>query len=230
MARVGLYTTFLGLVDKDQKLISGTNGLSETGVIEITTQQLGAKTANITNVEGSSTIIYGNNEPVDVSISKGNPSVELDWNNLPFDVLQKVIGRTSDGKGGYTKMGGKPRVALLIASQTLDRANFIFYGFGNGIMSQTTINNATDTDAEQRQDDSLTYTALACDAFQKAPIKTFTDLDDSFDKKAMFTQVFGGGVEPADSSIDGVATAPGSSASTGAGSAANTSTPASPAS
>lgn len=62
--------------------------------------------------------------------------------------------------------GDKPHVALLIESETLDRAHSVYFGFGNGIMQETAQNVATDTDtAQTREDDNMTYNALSTKAF-----------------------------------------------------------------
>lgn len=53
MAVVGLKMITLALVDDNQKLIKGKDGLSDSGIVEIDDSMLGSKTANISNLEGS---------------------------------------------------------------------------------------------------------------------------------------------------------------------------------
>lgn len=54
MATVGLYQIQLALVDAQQKLISGTGaGLGTDGIYTVDHKDLGAKTANITNLAGT---------------------------------------------------------------------------------------------------------------------------------------------------------------------------------
>ena len=85
MAIVGLKMVTLALVDaKTQNLITGAQGLSETGVIEVGSDMLGTKTANISNMEGQATKIPGNNAVQDVLIGPGSPTVALDFNNTCF--------------------------------------------------------------------------------------------------------------------------------------------------
>ena len=108
MAIVGLKMVTLALVDaKTQNLITGAQGLSETGVIEVDSSMLGTKTANISNMEGQATKIPGNNAVQDVLIGPGSPTVALDFNNLDFEVKQKLLGFKSDSKGGYVMQGDK---------------------------------------------------------------------------------------------------------------------------
>lgn len=194
MAIVGLKMVTLALVDaKTQQLIKGTNGLSESGILEVDSSMLGTKTANISNMEGSATKISGNNAVQDVLIAPGSPTVALDFNNLDFEIKQKVLGFVSDQKGGYTMSGDKPHVAMLIETETLDRKKSIYFGFANGIMQENAQNVATDTDtAQTRNDDNMTYNALSAKAFGGEPIKKYYSGASGFDKTNMLKEVFGG--------------------------------------
>ena len=194
MAIVGLKMVTLALVDaKTQQIIKGTNGLSESGIIEVGSDMLGTKTANISNMEGQATKISGNNAVQDVLIAPGSPTVALDFNNLNFEVKQKLLGFKSDGKGGYVMQSDKPHVAMLIETETLDRKNSIYFGFANGIMQENAQNIATDTDtAQTRNDDNMTYNALSAKAFGGEPLKKYYSGATSFDKATMLKEVFGG--------------------------------------
>lgn len=194
MAIVGLKMVTLALVDpKTQQLIKSDQGLSTTGIVEIDSSMLGTKTANISNLEGSATKISGNNAVQDVLIAPGSPTVALDFNNLDFEIKQKVLGFVSDQKGGYTMSGDKPHVAMLIESETLDRKHSIYFGFANGIMQENAQNVATDTDtAQTRNDDNMTYNALSAKAFGGEPIKKYYSGASGFDKTNMLKEVFGG--------------------------------------
>ena len=194
MAIVGLKMVTLALVDaKTQNLITGEQGLSETGVIEVDSSMLGTKTANISNMEGQATKIPGNNAVQDVLIGPGSPTVALDFNNLDFEVKQKLLGFKSDSKGGYVMQGDKPHVAMLIETETLDRKNSIYFGFANGIMQENAQNIATDTDtAQTRNDDNMTYNALSAKAFGGEPLKKYYSGATSFDKTNMLKEVFSG--------------------------------------
>lgn len=194
MAIVGLKMVTLALVDaKTQQLIKGANGLSESGIVEVDSSMLGTKTANISNLEGSATKISGNNAVQDVLIAPGSPTVALDFNNLDFELKQKVLGFVSDEKGGYTLSGDKPHVAMLIETETLDRKKSIYFGFANGIMQENAQNVATDTDtAQTRNDDNMTYNALSAKAFNGEPIKKYFSGAKGFQEANMLKEVFGG--------------------------------------
>lgn len=197
MATVGLYQIQLALVDAQQKLISGTGaGLGTDGIYTVDHKDLGTKTANITNLAGTIAKTYGNNNVQDVTVGTSEPSVALDINNLDFAIKQQIKGFVSDSKGGYTDENLKAHVALLITTQTIDRLHFVYYGFGDGIMTETAANIQTDAAAEQRVDDNLTYTALSTIAFNNQPYKIYSDLDSKFDKANMYKEVFGGYVLP----------------------------------
>lgn len=197
MAVVGLKMVTVALVDPiTQKLITGPEGLSETGIVEIDDTMLGTKTANISGLEGSATKIPGNNKVQDVMIAPGSPTVAFDFNNLDFAVKQKMLGFKSDGKGGYAMTGAKPHVAVLIETESLDRKNSIYFGFANGIMQETAQNIATDTDtAQTRNDDNMTYNALSSIAFGGEPIKKYNSGDEQFSKSDMLKDVLGGYAE-----------------------------------
>lgn len=194
MAIVGLKMIRLALVDpKTQKLIKGNDGLSAEGVIEIDSKMLGTRTANISNLEGQATKVPGNNSVQDVMIAPGSPTVAFDFNNLDFDIKQKLLGFKPDGKGGYAKDDDKPHVAVLIESETLDRKNSVFFGFANGIMQESTQNIGTDTDtAQTRQNDNMTFSALSAISFNGEPFKKYFSGSSTFDKTNMYKEVFGG--------------------------------------
>ena len=194
MAIVGLKMVTLALVNpKTQQIITGEQGLSTNGILEVDSSMLGTKTANISNMEGQATKISGNNAVQDVLIAPGSPTVALDFNNLDFEIKQKVLGFVSDSKGGYVMKGDKPHVALLIETETLDRKNSIYFGFANGIMQENAQNIATDTDtAQTRNDDNMTYNALSAKAFGGEPLKKYYSGATSFDKTAMLKEVFSG--------------------------------------
>ena len=194
MAIVGLKMVTLALVDpKTQQVIKDDQGLSETGVIEVDSSMLGTKTANISNMEGQATKIPGNNAVQDVLIGPGSPTVALDFNNLDFEIKQKLLGFKSDSKGGYVMQVDKPHVAMLIETETLDRKNSVYFGFANGIMQENAQNIATDTDtAQTRNDDNMTYNALSAKAFKGEPLKKYYSGATGFQKTDMLKEVFGG--------------------------------------
>lgn len=215
MATVGLFGITFGLVDQDQKLITGIGkGLGTDGLYVVGREDLGGKTANITGLSGTPVKKYGFNRVQAVDVPMAEPSVALDINDLNFQVKQQIKGMINDQKGGYTDQGIQAHVAMLITTQTLDRLHFVFYGFGDGILSEPSANLQTDTNANQYADDTLTFTALTCDAFGGSPYKLYSDLDSAFDKANMYSEVFGGYVLPSSGSGTGSSTPSTSSTTT----------------
>lgn len=192
MANVGLKHTYLAVLDKDGKILKGEDGLSTDGLYTSNAKDLGTKSANITNISTAGTAVYGDNGQVDTTKSKSFPSVAGVWNNLPFDIKSKVLGRKSDGKGGYVQSMDLPRVALIVESETLDRQNSFFYAFSNGQMIESALNLQTDQNTEQRVDDALTYQSFGDDRWNGQGIKIFYSGDAEFTKEAMLTEVMGG--------------------------------------
>ena len=191
MAIAGLKLITLALRDKETgALLKGDAGLSADGLFPVTTAMLGAKSANISNISANGTAIYGNNAKVDQTQVKGEPTIALDFNDLPFDVKQKLLGRVSDGKGGYLQED-RPRVAVTVETQTIDRKNSIYFGFANGEVQETGANIQTDTNNETRVDDALTFTSFGVEEWNNEAMKVYFSGDAKFDKTAMQADVFG---------------------------------------
>ncbi|MCS9990759.1 phage tail protein [Weissella confusa] len=197
MAIAGLKLITLALRDKETgALLKRDAGLSADGLFPVTTTMLGSKSANITNISVAGTPVYGNNTKVDQTQAKGEPSVALDFNDLPFDIKQKLLGRISDGKGGF-QQGDRPRVAMTIETLTLNRKNSIWFGFANGEVQETAANLQTDTNNEVRVDDALTFTSFGVEEWNNEAMKVYSDIDAKFDKAAMQADVFGAAAAPA---------------------------------
>lgn len=193
MAIVGLKTSFVALVDPvTHKLISGTNGLSANGVLEIDKTFWGSTTANITNLEGSMTAVNGNNEVQDYIQNPSTPAVAWTINNLDIVTQNKLLGYELDGVG-YSKADVKPHVMLVVVSETLDRANKIYYAFPEGVLNKTSQNIATDTDtAETRETDDLTFSAMNSDQIGGKNFKLYSSATTSFTEDAMFKELLDG--------------------------------------
>lgn len=191
MAVKGLKMVTLALLDDTGKVVSGTNGLSENGLLPITDEMLGSKSANITNVSSAPTMIYGNDGQVDADIAKGTPSVAFDFNNLPTSVKNKVLGRVNDGKGGYIQ-GAVPKVAALIQTTGIGTESAQYVGFASGKMNETALNLQTNTNAVVRVDDALTYTAFSVTRWNGQAIKFYDSSDSTFDENSMLMDVFNG--------------------------------------
>lgn len=198
MAAIGLKMLYAGLKAADGSAVLDVDqGLSATGVYALDTDKskgnLGTKSANITGLSGTPTKISGNNEVVDVSNPPSAPSVAVDSNLINYLVKEKILGRVSNGKGGYIDADKPVECGLIIESQSPITYKSIYYCFGRGVFNETAQNIETNTDtAETREDDNLTFTALNYAPFSGKPYAVFHEDDPKFDKKAMFDEVFPG--------------------------------------
>lgn len=192
MAIVGLKLATIALLDDDGKIVAGTDGLSTTGLLPIDHAMLGSTQANITNLEGAVQVISGNNSLQDSYTQPAKPSIALTVNNMPGDVKNKITGYVSDGKGGYVYSGTKPKVGLLVETQTLDRKSSVYFAFGSCNVSAASQNIQSDTDTTiNRESDALTFTALTVDRWGQ-PYKNFLASDEGFSEATMLTDVFSG--------------------------------------
>lgn len=195
MATIGLKMLYTGLKDDAGNVITGDDGLSDTGVFEIDTNKengnLGTKTANISNISGNVTKISGNNQVVDVSKAAGAPTVAIDSNMINPTAKEKMLGRVKNEAGLWVD-GDKPvETGLIIESQSPIYRNSVFFCFGRGVMTQSSQNVQTNTDtAETREDDNLTFTAIAYEPFNSQALGIAYESDKDFDKQKMFDMVF----------------------------------------
>lgn len=192
MANVGLKHTYLAVLDKDGNILKGDSGLSADGLYTSNAKDLGTASANISNLATAGTAVYGDNGQVDTTKSKSFPSVAGVWNNLPWDIKSKILGRESDEKGGYVQSLDLPRVALIVESETLDRQHSFFYAFSNGQMIESALNLQSDQNTEQRVTDALTYQSFGDDRWNGQGIKIFYSGDTGFKKEDMLKEVMGG--------------------------------------
>ncbi|KGH98036.1 phage tail protein [Oenococcus oeni] len=196
MATVGLKLVQMALLGADGKILAdATKGLSANGVYAVDSGVFSAKTANITGLEAASTKVYGNNRVVDLQHTKGDSSVALDFNALPHDILMKILGQVSDGKGGYTQ-GDKPKVAMLITTDALAEDGQVYFGFRQGEIINPDFNNGTDTTTDTRNDDNLTYSPLDNPDWNNNPGKLWYSNETGFTQDIMLADVFQGYAAP----------------------------------
>ena len=188
-----LYAAFGIVDDKGDIIKDAKKGVSELGVEVVDGDGEGATTANITGLEQNGTIKWANNKAKRITHGKQQPQVALTMLDIKKDLLNRLKGYVSDGKGGYVlTSGSKPNVALLICSEDMDGTR-IYEGFANGELTQAA-QNITEADT------TLTYQALAPikdttfvdDKGVTQPYKVWADDEAGFDINAMFKEVFGG--------------------------------------
>lgn len=199
MASIGLSMIYAANKGTDGQVLTDATkgGVSDTGVYPIDTNtgrgNLGARTANITALEGTPVKISGNNEVVDVTNPPSSPSVALDFNAINPEVRETLLGKVSNGEGGWVRSDNPAEVALIIESQVPTTNKHVYYCFGRGHLAETNHNIGTNTDtAETRDDDTLTYTALGFEGFDGKPYAIYYEGSEGFNKQKMFDRVFPG--------------------------------------
>lgn len=194
MAVVGLKMVTLALVNYNfgvRKVITGTEGLSEDGILQIDDTFLGSKTANITGLSKDVAKTYTNNSIKVYPQIHAEPQVTLEINNLSFEILSKLLGKLSDESGGYYQSFNLNKIAMLIELPTLDYRNSLYFGFGSGLFVQPTVAAETNTGNPNVIDDALTYTAESVPDFENnLPYKTFYSGDPNFNEAKMMSAVF----------------------------------------
>ncbi len=195
MATVGIKQVQLAILDDTGKIVTGTAGLSTTGIYATGIGNFTTKNANITGLEAAFTKIYGDNKVSDLQRTRGDASVALDFNALPHDVLMKILGQVSDTKGGYT-LGDKPKVALLIETDAVSEDGQVYFGFRQGEVINPDSSNGTDTTTDTRADDTLTYAPLDNADWNNQPVKIFYSNETGFLPATMLADVFQGYTAP----------------------------------
>lgn len=191
MAFIGLYTSYMALVDPDtQEILTGTDGLSTSGVIEIDKTYFGTSEASISNLAGKVNAITGNNQIQGEYQDPAQPEVAYTVNNLDFEIKQKILGYKNTGLG-WVQGDSLPHVGLVVVSQTLDRANKIYYAFPNGVMTLTKLDLKSDTESKANfVQDALTFDAQSADSIGGKTHKTYIDSATSFGTDAMFKELW----------------------------------------
>lgn len=154
---------------------------------------LGAQTANISNLSGTPTKINGNNEVVDISNPPSSPTVAITANLINPEVKQKLLGRVKLSNGVWVDSDAPTYGALIIVSQSPITLEDVYYSFGLGVFTETTQNVQTNTDtAETRESDTLTFTSMGYAGFNGKNYGFARAGQDGFDRVKLFDTVFPG--------------------------------------
>lgn len=204
MASLGIANVKIALVDKAGTVLTGANGIYKytdqattdtTGIFDVTVDSsFGVASLALSNLEGSTTDIFGNNVLVYKSAGKGAPQAVLTINALPNEIKMAALGMPSDGKGGFTLTGKADpnnRLALLAESaESFDATKPIYVGMYMGIASEAAATWTSNNAAENRTQDALTIASLerGDDGFGKYYFSSAS----KFDAETMLKDVFKG--------------------------------------
>ncbi|MEJ6358712.1 major tail protein [Lactiplantibacillus plantarum] len=192
MATVGLKAFTIGLIDAKGNLITGEKGLSTDGIFEVNAVTgKGATQANITGLAPTMTKIWGSDSLIDQEIGKVSPQVALGANDLPHEIVDKILGRKPEDGGQVAVNGTLPHAALLVTSHSKRDNAEVYFGFYDGFFTMSDKNMQTDTETAQRSIDNLTFHANYR-ANDGAPYVTFNQADKEFDRAKMLANVFPG--------------------------------------
>lgn len=208
MASLGIANVKIALVDKAGTVLTGANGIYKytdqattdtTGIFDVTVDSsFGVASLALSNLEGSTTDIFGNNVLVYKSAGKGAPQAVLTINALPNEIKMAALGMPSDGKGGFTLTGKADpnnRLALLAESaESFDATKPIYVGMYMGIASEAAATWTSNNAAENRTQDALTIASLerGDDGFGKYYFSSAS----KFDADTMLKDVFKGASTP----------------------------------
>lgn len=208
---IGVSTARLALIDEQTGVAltgdAGIPGADENGIYTVTTKMDGGvSSAALSGLAATVTRIWGNNSVADISIGKAQPSVAFTTNFLNHYVESAILGRASDGKGGFDLEGRPVDLAMEIVSNTVAGGG-IHFCFFDGKMTPGDLSLGTSNENETRVQSALTFTPFG-DINDKIG-KIYYDQDEGFEQSILDKEVFGvtdttAPVEPAKVAVTGV--------------------------
>lgn len=192
MSVVGIKRVYLGLLDENgQPVLNADKGLGTTGLIEITNEMLGTNSVNL-QVTKQGEEIDGNN--VEVDYVKGMPSAQMDivFNDLPWDIQNKVLGKVKQGQGWVDSMVNS-YVCVITESESIDFKDKIYYCLPKAVATSKGQNMQTSTSKKvNRTTDELSFEGLTSPVANYMPLIKASTQDDGFTVEGFFSQVFPG--------------------------------------
>lgn len=192
MSVVGIKRVYLGLLDENgDPVLDGETGLGTTGLIEITNEMLGTNSVNL-QVTKQGEEIDGNN--VEVDYVKGMPSAQMDivFNDLPWAIKNKVLGKVQQGTGWVDSMVNS-YVCVITESESIDFKDKIYYCLPKAVATSKGQNMQTSTSKKvNRTTDELSFEGLTSPVANDMPLIQGSTLDSGFTVDKFFSQVFPG--------------------------------------
>lgn len=188
MSVVGIDRVYLGVQDENGNILTDENTGFTTGMIEVTDEMLGTSSVNFqTSKNGEE--LDGNNKQLSFIKSMPTASMDIDFNNLPFDVKNKVLGREKSGVGYVDSMANT--YAIVITRSPLpDMKHYAYTCMGRAVGTSKGANMQTNTSKKSnRVLDSISFEGLACERTNDMPYIVACDEDEGFSQKALFDQL-----------------------------------------
>lgn len=130
-----------------------------------------------------------NNKQLDFIKAMPTASMDISFNNLPFDVKNKVLGREKSGVGYVDSMANT--YSIVIARSPLpDMKHYAYTCMGKAVATSKGANMQTNTSKKtNRVNDELSFEGLSCERTNDMPYIVACDEDAGFSQKALFDQL-----------------------------------------
>lgn len=192
MSVVGIQRVFLGLLDENgAPIIDADKGLGATGLIEVTNEMLGTNSVNW-QVSKDGEEVDGNN--VEVDYIKGQPQSSMDivFNDLPWDIKNKVLGRIKLDNGWVDSLTNS-YVCVITESPTIDFKDMVYICQPKSVATSKGVNMQSSTSKKvNRTTDEISFEGLTSDKAHDMPVIYGSTKDAGFNVGQFFSQVFPG--------------------------------------
>ncbi len=187
----GIKKAWVGLKTTDGKLAKDDKGLSKTGIYELNQNVLGVASAELKGLDGSKLEKISGNNTVQYSYADPlNPQATITINNLPMDVLAKLVGMEKKG-AGWQMADNKPTGFFIVQAPSMTTNDSVYFAFpsGNFLMGDKKLD--TDTDSKKTPvTDQLTFAAIE-DSHIHDLYRIYTTADSDWKSEdAMFGELF----------------------------------------
>lgn len=158
----GIKKAWVGLKTADgRNLATGDAGLSQSGIYELGHNVLGVSNAELKGLDGSKLEKISGNNTVQYSYADPlNPQATISVNNMPMEVLAKLVGMEKQGTG-WQMADTKPIGFFIVQAPSMTTNDSVYFAFpsGNFLMGDKKLD--TDTDTKKTPvTDQLTFAAI----------------------------------------------------------------------
>ena len=158
----GIKKAWVGLKTADgRSLATGDAGLSQSGIYELDHNVLGVASAELKGLDGSKLEKISGNNTVQYSYADPlNPQATISVNNMPMEVLAKLVGMEKQG-AGWQMADTTPTGFFIVQAPSITTNDSVYFAFpsGNFLMGDKKLD--TDTDTKKTPvTDQLTFAAI----------------------------------------------------------------------
>ena len=158
----GIKKAWVGLKTADgRSLATSDSGLSQSGIYELDHNVLGVASAELKGLDGSKLEKISGNNTVQYSYADPlNPQATISVNNMPMEVLAKLVGMEKQG-AGWQMADTNPTGFFIVQAPSMTTNDSVYFAFpsGNFLMGDKKLD--TDTDTKKTPvTDQLTFAAI----------------------------------------------------------------------